>query len=115
MTIHDDLLDAGVKSVRRLTPTFVRHFYRQKGTCPTHSASFGIEEHGIPSSVEALREKLPAVPFPPPRYPVGRFPSLESSCIGLTETIAVLKFCLSDIGPFSSKGDGTQANCHHSS
>lgn len=32
MSIYDEFVEAGLSSVRRLTPAFVRQLYRQKGT-----------------------------------------------------------------------------------
>jgi hypothetical protein len=31
MSIYDEFVEAGLSSVRRLTPAFVRQLYRQKG------------------------------------------------------------------------------------
>jgi hypothetical protein len=60
--------------------------------------------------VEALRQK--GVPFPPPRYPIGRFPSLEASFVGVSESIAILKYALSDIGPFNERKGTFIAHSH---
>ncbi len=34
MSIYDEFVEAGLSSVRRLTPAFVRQLYRQKGSLP---------------------------------------------------------------------------------